>query len=56
MIAVVRCYKHVLPLIVEVFERHDEQTQRDAKELAAILSRKMEVSIKYSLIFLASQL
>lgn len=30
MIAVVRCYKHVLPLIVEVFERHDEQTQRDA--------------------------
>lgn len=40
MIAVVRCYKHVLPLIVEVFERHDEQTQRDAKELAAILSRK----------------
>lgn len=46
MIAVVRCYKHVLPLIVEVFERHDEQTQRDAKELAAILSRKNKCEYK----------
>lgn len=40
MIAVVRCYKHTLPLVVEVFEGHDEKTQRDANELAAILSRK----------------
>jgi hypothetical protein len=41
MIAIVRCYKHnVKPLIVETFEEHDEQTQKDAKELAAILSRK----------------
>ena len=27
MIAVVRCYKHTLPLVVEVFEGHDEQTE-----------------------------
>lgn len=41
MIVVVKCYKHnIKPLVVEVFERHDEQTQRDAKELAAILNRK----------------
>ena len=46
MIAVVRCYKHVLPLIVEVFERHDEQTQKDANELAAILSRKNKCEYK----------
>lgn len=47
MIAVVKCYKHnIKPLVVEVFEGHDEQTQKDANELASILSRK------YSLIFL----
>lgn len=41
MIAVVKCYKHnIKPLVVEVFEGHDEQTQKDANELAAILSRK----------------
>lgn len=40
MITVVRCYKHALPLVVEVFEGCDEQTQKDATELAAILSRK----------------
>ena len=41
MIAVVKCYKHnVKPLVIEVFEGHDEQIQKDAKELAAILSRK----------------
>lgn len=45
--AVVRCYKHTLPLVVEVFEGHDEKTQRDASDLAAILSRKTNVSIKY---------
>ena len=39
MIAVVKCYKHnVKPLVIEVFEGHDEQTQKDANELAAILS------------------
>lgn len=41
MIAVVKCYKHnVKPLVIEVFEGHDEQTQKDANELASILSRK----------------
>ena len=41
MIAVVKCYKHnVKPLVIEVFEGHDEQIQKDANELAAILSRK----------------
>lgn len=29
MIAVVKCYKHnVKPLVIEVFEGHDEQTQK----------------------------
>lgn len=57
MIAVVKCYKHnIKPLVVEVFEGHDEQTQKDANELASILSRKKSVSIKYSLIFLVLQL
>lgn len=47
MIAVVKCYKHnVKPLVVEVFEGHDEQTQKDAFELAAILSRKNKCEYK----------
>lgn len=47
MIAIVRCYKHnVKPLIVETFKEHDEQTQKDAKELAAILSRKNKCEYK----------
>lgn len=46
MIAVVRCFKHTLPLVVEVFEGHDEQTQKDASELAAILSRKNKCEYK----------
>ena len=46
MIAVVRCYKHALPLVVEVFEGYDEQTQRDASDLAAILSRKNKCEYK----------
>lgn len=46
MIAVVRCYKHTLPLVVEVFEGHDEQTQKDASDLAAILSRKNKCEYK----------
>lgn len=57
MIVVVKCYKHnVKPLVIEVFEGHDEQTQKDANELAAILVGRTNVSIKYSLIFLALQL
>ena len=47
MIAVVKCYKHnVKPLVIEVFEGHDEQTQKDAFELAAILSRKHKCEYK----------
>lgn len=46
MIAVVRCYKHTLPLVVEVFEKCDEQSQKDAVELAAILSRKNNYEYK----------
>ena len=46
MIAVIRCYKHALPLVVEVFEGYDEQTQRDASDLAAILSRKNKCEYK----------
>lgn len=40
MIAVVRCYKHITPAIVTVFEKNDEQTQKDALEMATILSRR----------------
>lgn len=47
MIVVVKCYKYnAKPLVVEVFEGHDEQTQRDALELAAILSRKNKYEYK----------
>lgn len=46
MIVIIRCYKHVLPSVVEVFEGHDEQTQKDASELAAILSRKNKCEYK----------
>lgn len=46
MIAIIRCYKHTLPLVVEVFEGYNEQTQKDAKELAAILSRKNKCEYK----------
>lgn len=47
MIVVIRCYKYsIKPLVVEVFEGHDEQTQKDAKELAAILSRKNKCEYK----------
>lgn len=47
MIAVVKCYKHnIKPLVVEVFEDHNEQTQKDANELAAILSRKNKCKYK----------
>lgn len=40
MLAVVRCYKHITPVIVTVFEKNDEQTQKDALEMATILSRR----------------
>lgn len=47
MIAVVKCYKHnVKPLVIETFEEYDEQTQKDATELAAILSRKNKCKYK----------
>lgn len=47
MIAVVKCYKHNIKLlVVEVFEGHDEQTQKDANELASILSRKNKCEYK----------
>lgn len=34
------------PLVVETFEGYDEQTQKDANELAAILSRKNKCEYK----------
>lgn len=40
MIAVIRFPKDVKPVVVTMFEGCDEQTQKDATELAAILSRK----------------
>ena len=43
MIVVVKCYKHN---VKPVFEGHDEQTQKDAFELAAILSRKNKCEYK----------
>lgn len=47
MVVVVKCYKHnIKPLVIEVFEGHDEQTQKDAFELAAILSRKNKCEYK----------
>ena len=47
MIVVIKCYKYnIKPLVVEVFEGHDEQTQKDAIELAAILSRRNKCEYK----------
>lgn len=46
MIVVIRCFNRMPPSVVETFEGHDEQTQRDAKELAAILSRKNKCEYK----------
>lgn len=56
MIAVVKCYKHnIKPLVVEVFEGHDEQTQKDANELVSILSRnnKCEYKVLIDLSYIA---
>lgn len=46
MIVVIRCFNRMPPLVVETFEGHDEQTQKDANELAAILSRKNKCKYK----------
>lgn len=46
MIVVIRCFDRMSPLVVEAFEGYDEQTQKDAKELAAILSRKNKCKYK----------
>lgn len=46
MIVVIRCFNRMPPLVIEVFEGHDEQTQKDASELAAILSRKNKCEYK----------
>lgn len=47
MIAVVKCYKYnIKPLVIEVFEGHNEQTQKDANELVSILSRKNKCEYK----------
>lgn len=46
MIVVIRCFNRMPPLVVETFEGHDEQTQRDASDLAAILSRKNKCEYK----------
>lgn len=46
MLVVIRCFNRMPPLVVETFEGHDEQTQKDAKELAAILSRKNKCEYK----------
>lgn len=32
MIAVVKCYKHITPVIVTVFEKNDEQTHLSRKD------------------------
>lgn len=46
MIVVIRCFNRMPPLVVETFEGHDEQTQKDASDLAAILSRKNKCEYK----------
>lgn len=46
MLVVIRCFNRMPPLVVETFEGHDEQTQKDANELAAILSRKNKCKYK----------
>ena len=46
MLVVIRCFNRMPPLVVETFEGHDEQTQKDANELAVILSRKNKCKYK----------
>lgn len=46
MIVVIRFPKDTKPVVVTTFEGHDEQTQKDANELAAILSRKNKCKYK----------
>lgn len=46
MIVVIRFPKDTKPVVVTTFEGHNEQTQKDANELAAILSRKNKYEYK----------
>lgn len=46
MLVVIRCFNHMPPLVVKTFEGHDEQTQKVANRLAAILSRKNKCKYK----------
>lgn len=46
MLLVVRFLKEERPVVVTTFEGHDEQTQKDANELAAILSRRNKCEYK----------
>lgn len=46
MIVVIRFPKDTKPVVVTTFEGHDEQTQKDANELASILSRKNKCEYK----------
>lgn len=47
MIIVVKCYEHgIKPLVVETFKGCNAQVQRNAIELAAILSRKNNCEYK----------
>lgn len=46
MLLVVRFPRNERPVVVTAFECCDEQSQRDAKELAAILSRKNKCKYK----------
>ena len=39
MLVVIRCFNLMPPLVVVTFEGHVDQTQKDANEFAAILSR-----------------
>lgn len=46
MIVVARMYQHMLPCVVEVFEKCDNQSRKDAEELAKILARKNDCEYK----------
>lgn len=46
MIVVIRFPKDTKPVVVTMFEGCDKQTQKDATELAAILSRKNKCEYK----------
>lgn len=46
MLLVIRFPRNERPVVVTAFECCDEQSQKDAKELAAILSRKNKCEYK----------